>query len=292
MRGLWISLIAAVALAGCSPEHPSDAVQQATEAVEPDSPAEAPQRGESAAATDRADRQQEPQLAYEHEMRLVAPAQKVPHLLNSHQDACSARASGRCQIITALSSNERGEARATLELRAEAKWLAAFRASLAEELPRAGGRILETSTTSEDLTQQIIDVEARLRAQRTLRDRLQALLAGKPGKLAELLEVERELARVQGELDTAASTLKVYRTRVETELLTIHYQSAATAVGANAWSPLSDALGGVAGVLASSLAVLVTLVAALTPFVVLLLPVAWLVWRFLRRKQAPQKSAS
>lgn len=288
MRGFPFAVIAALALAACSPE--SAPVRADVASVE-----EAQLGGvseEAGTAAGPAEPHLGPQLAYEHGVRLVAPAKNVPVLLSSHQNACATAAANRCQIISTVSATERGEAVATLILRAEKQWLQQFRAGLAEELDRAGGRIVETGTTSEDLTRQIIDVEARLRAQRTLRDRLQALLASKPGKLAELLEVERELARVQGELDAATSTLQAYKTRVATELLSVRYESAPTAVGANAWGPLSDAVGDFGSVLARSLAALVTLIAAILPFALLLLPVAWLVRRTLLRKRAPQKSAS
>ena len=81
---------------------------------------------------------------------------------------------------------------------------------------------------SEDLTRQIVDTEAAVRARTALRDRLQAILATRPGKLSDLLEVEKELARVQGELDATQSELAVMRTRVVTSLLTITYSSGAS----------------------------------------------------------------
>lgn len=288
MRGVSFALVAALGAAACSPAGPQMAAQEAK--VEAAAPAGL--AGEGGEASGRIMPQPAPQLAYEHQMRLVAPASAVSRLLNSHRDACAVHGAGRCQIITAASSIERGEARASLVLRAESGWLKAFRAGLADDLARAGGRIEEAATTSEDLTQQIIDVEARVLAQRTLRDRLQALLAGKPGKLAELLEVERELARVQAELDAAVSTLQVYRTRVATELLTITYRSAPSVAGANAWRPLTNALEGGAGVIAASLGVLITLIAAALPVAALLLPGAWLLRRFLRRRRTPQKTGS
>ena len=65
----------------------------------------------------------------------------------------------------------------------------------------AGGKIRRQTTSTEDLTRAIVDTEASLRAKTTLRDRLQRLLATRPGQLSDLLEVEREFARVQGEID-------------------------------------------------------------------------------------------
>lgn len=228
-----------------------------------------------------------PQIAYEHEVRLSVPAKALSQLLRAHQEACVAAPSGSCRIISAFNSAEPGAARGKLVLRAPGSWLGGFRAGLAGEAERAGGRILETLTLSDDLTEKIIDVEARLLAQRTLRDRLQGLLAGKPGALADLLEVERALARVQGELDAETAKLHRLRDRVATELMTLEYDSEAEAVGVQTWRPLGDAVQGAAGVVAASTGTLITLIAAALPFAVLLLPTGWLLRRALRRRRAP-----
>ena len=77
------------------------------------------------------------------------------------------------------------------------------------------------------VTRVIVDTEATLRAKRALRDRLQQLLATRPGSLADLLGVERELARVQGEIDSSEPNLASTRTRVAMSAVTIEYASTA-----------------------------------------------------------------
>lgn len=139
-----------------------------------------------------------------------------------------------------------------------------------------------------------MDGEARLRAQTALRDRLQKLLAERPGKLAELLEVERELARVQGEIDSAQSTLAVMKTRVATSALTLRYESGAVTRPAGAWAPLAQAFVDVAGILARSLAALVLFIAWVTPWVLVLGLLVWVLRKRLprlrRKAVAPPES--
>ena len=145
----------------------------------------------------------------------------------------------------------------------------------------AGGRVRSQATTTEDLTRQIVDTEASLRAMTTLRDRLQRLLATRPGKLSDLLDVERELARVQSQIDAQQSNLAVMRTRVSMSELTVAYESAPLAVAGDTFEPLTDAFAGFTGVLIRGVAIIITLIAALLPWVALVGLIVWgvLSWR-------------
>jgi hypothetical protein len=186
--------------------------------------------------------------------------------MDAHQKACAAAGAAACQVIaSSRGGTDGGVSEAVLSMRASPAWIARLRGGLDADAKAAGGRVTDSQVTSEDLTRSIVDGEARLRAQTALRDRLQKLLAERPGKLAELLEVERELARVQGEIDSAQSTLAVMKTRVVTSALTLRYESGAVTRPTGAWAPLAQAFADVAAILARSLAGLVTLVAWAAP---------------------------
>lgn len=137
--------------------------------------------------------------------------------------------------------------------------------------------------TSEDLSREIVDTEARLRAQTTLRDRLQALLASRPGKLSDLVELERELARVQGELDAAQSQLEVMRQRVAMSEIDVTYESAGVLAPQGVWSPLARAFADFLGIIALTLGLMVQLIAWTAPWIVI---GGALVWVF--RKRLPK----
>lgn len=234
-----------------------------------------------------------PLLAYAYSVGLEASTQALPGLLAGHQAACKAAGMARCQVINA-STNAEGvdQISGRLEMRAEPRWLESFRTGLADDAKSAGGRITSSSTTSEDLTRQIIDVSARLAAQRALRDRLQRLLENRPGKLSELLDVERELARVQGELDSLTSTLAVMQARVATSLLTLDYSSRPSPVSSDTWAPLHNALTGFFGTVVSGFAILLRAIAVLLPFAIVLGPLGWFGLRALRRRRIALKPAA
>ena len=156
-----------------------------------------------------------PMLAYSYSYGLELPHQRVDPLRRRHEEACAKAGYRVCQVVsTSISDQGNGAIRGDLTIRATPAWLGTFRAALEGDAEGAGGRIETSDVSSEDLSREIVDTEAQLRAKLTLRDRLQALLAGRPGRLSDLLAVERELARVQAEIDSAQSQLTVMRARV------------------------------------------------------------------------------
>lgn len=220
-----------------------------------------------------------PMLAYSYSQTLEAPNARVGGLMRRHEQACAAAGPTVCQVFgsTLSTDRENGAVRGTLELRAQPAWLTTFRAGLEGQARAAGGRSLSSGTQTEDLTRSIVDSEATLRAQTTLRDRLQELLATRDGRLADMLQIETELARVQGQIDATQSELAVMRTRVATSALTISYQSETAAVGEGTFEPLSDALGSFVRNLVRAVAVMVVLVSVLLPFALLGGLILWLV---------------
>jgi len=225
-----------------------------------------------------------PMIAYDYVETIWAPSGRIKALMDAHQRACSAAGPAACQVVASSRSGaDGGVTTAMLSLRASPAWIAKLRGGLDADAKGAGGRVTDSQVTSEDLTRSIVDGEARLRAQTALRDRLETLLAERPGKLAELLEVERELARVQGEIDSAVSTLAVMKTRVATSALTLRYESGAVTRPTGAWAPLAQAFVDVAAILARSLAGLVMVITWITPWFLVVGLVLWVL-----RKRLPR----
>lgn len=233
-----------------------------------------------------------PMLAYSYFYGVEGSPKAVRVLAARHEASCVKAGPAVCQVIGS-SLNARGDDRVSLQLsmRAAPAWLTRFRQGLTEEAKAEGGRVNRSDVTSEDLSRQIVDTEARLRAQTTLRDRLQALLATRPGKLADLVELERELARVQGELDAAQSQLAVMRQRIATSQIEITYESAGVLAPQGVWSPLARAFGDFLAIVAYTLAGLVRFVAWTAPWLLIGGLLAWLfrkrIPRFRFRKSPP-----
>lgn len=217
-----------------------------------------------------------PLLAYVYSFALQAPANKIEGLATAHEKACTAAGSAVCQVVKqSVERHSADSVSGDLTLKASAAWLATFKAGLAAQAKGVGGRVVSSSAESEDLTRQIVDTDAMLRAKLTLRDRLQTLLASHPGKVADLLDVERELARVQGEIDAGQSELNVMRGRVAMSEVNLSYVSEGVLTPQGAWSPLRGAIENVLRVIAVSLAAMITFVAAVAPWALVGTAVIW-----------------
>jgi hypothetical protein len=282
MRVFVVAMLG-LALAGCE-QASKDKAMMADVALGYEAPTE---RAAAAPASANA-----PMMAYAYEEAMWAPTDRVKPLMEADQKLCVAAGLATCQVVTVRQTQNGPDAKATLELRATPAWIAKLRGQLEGDLKAAGGHMLRSEVTSEDLTRSIVDGEARLRAQVTLRDRLQTLLAQRPGKLGDLLDVERELARVQGEIDSAQSTLAVMRTRVATSTLTLTYQSFKPPYRPvpGGWGPLAEAGRDVVATLAGSLGTLVRVVVWLAPWALVIGLPLWLLRKRLPRLRRKPKT--
>ena len=224
-------------------------------------------------------------LAYSYAMGLEVPSQRLAGVMDAHVQACQAAGPRQCQLI---GSNRQGDPDSYMEgyvsLRGEPMWLRTFMIGVAADVDAADGRIISQSTNTEDLTRQIVDTEARLEALTTLRGRLQELLRNRQGRLSDLLEVERELARVQSEIDSLQSMLAVMRTRVAMSELTLHYRSAPRPVGSDTFEPLRNAFANFLGIIVAGFAAIITIIAGLIPVAIVVVPLLWLALRWRRAR--------
>jgi hypothetical protein len=226
-------------------------------------------------------------LAYAYTFGLEAPAQQVQPLMRKHADECNKAGANLCQVLgSSTNSNGENYVNAELQIRAEPRWLATFKGKLEGDAKGVGGALKSDSVTTEDLTRAIVDTEARLRAKRTLRDRLQNLLASRPGKLSDLLDVERELANVQGEIDSTESNLAVMRTRVSMSVATLNYSSADAPLTDRTFEPIKQALTNFMRIFAEVIGFMITAIAVIVPWVLLLWLVVWLLRGWIRRRRA------
>jgi hypothetical protein len=82
------------------------------------------------------------------------------------------------------------------------------------------GRVRARQASAEDVTEQIVDLDARVAALRASRDRLRQLL-DRAANVTDVVAVEHELARIQGELDSLEGRLKSMRGQVALAELTV-----------------------------------------------------------------------
>lgn len=74
--------------------------------------------------------------------------------------------------------------------------------------------------TGSDVTDQYVDLEARLHSQTALRDRLRQLL-DRAATLNDVLELERQIARLQAEIDVLQARVDQLKSQVELAALSV-----------------------------------------------------------------------
>ena len=120
-----------------------------------------------------------------------------------------------------------------------------------------------------------------------MKGRLEDLLATRDGDLGELLQVERELARVTGEIESITSNLKALRLRVSMSEMTVSYSTQRSLVAGGRSNPLASAFGDFFYNMSEALAAVVTFFAVGLPwmFVVAIFLFIWLrlIWPRIRK---------
>ena len=86
---------------------------------------------------------------------------------------------------------------------------------------RALGRPLDESVSSTDVTDRLIDNEARLKSWRAQEERLRILLENAP-TVEDIVEIEKRLAEVRADIEQVEATLRNLTTRVAATLITVN----------------------------------------------------------------------
>jgi len=84
------------------------------------------------------------------------------------------------------------------------------------------GRVENEAQNGEEVTQQHADLVARLKNSRETEQRLQAILTQRTGKISDVLSVEREIARVRGEIEQMEAEQKNLEHRVDFATVDLH----------------------------------------------------------------------
>ncbi len=85
------------------------------------------------------------------------------------------------------------------------------------------GDMIHRNVSTEDVTEEFLDLEVRLKNARAIRERLEQLLA-KATKVEESLLIERELGRVAGEIERIEGRMKYLRDRAAFSTITVRFQ--------------------------------------------------------------------
>ncbi|MDR2858418.1 MAG: DUF4349 domain-containing protein [Novosphingobium sp.] len=206
-----------------------------------------------------------PKIAYVYDYGYRLPADRIPELQRKHADLCEKQGPQICRILEMSQSGAEGDyAAGSLTLAVAAPRARSFGAELGKLAGGTGGKEISSAITGEDLSKQIVDTEARLRARTLLRDRLMEILASRKGTVAELVEAERGVAQVNEEIDQAQSWLAEMQGRVDFSRVNLRYEAGGPS-GGGFMAPIRGAMGSVGAILGMLFAAIIIALTVLIP---------------------------
>ena len=292
-----LALVAALALAGCN----RGEVASLDAPAPPPAPASAPAgfaggmamkeraRGAPQAeqAADAGQAQEAPlqrYLAVRQDLNVEVPPEQLADAWGKVRDLCGTL---QCELLSSslLRETPQQPGNAMLEMRVAPADVHKLLSGLA-----GVAKVVSQNTTSEDKTAEVIDVEARIKNRIEFRDSLRLMLRDTVTKrtMADLLAIQRTLSDTQAELDAIATQRKVLEQQTSKQHIQIQFTPSRTLVqSGRSYNPMMRALREAGSVLAESVGVLITFLAAVLPWLLLVgLPLVWLVRLVWRRRRA------
>ncbi len=155
------------------------------------------------------------------------------------------------------------------------------------------GQIVGHATESEDKTTVVLDAEARIKNLTSFRDSLRTMQAKPSANVKDLVEIQQQLTEVQSQLDSETAQRKILANETEKVAVEITFGVERVGRSTSAWTPIWDALRESGTDLAVSTAWLISAIVTMIPWLVLIIPLCWLLrksWRRFRPKTSSTPS--
>ncbi len=213
-------------------------------------------------------------IALRHHLQIETAAEKMQASFDAALKHCEALS---CQLLSANFNRETpySPPSASLSVRVPPRNVAIFLSGLAKN-----GEVMQHGRDSEDKTNQVVDADARITNLTNLRDRLRLMLSDKTAKFKDIIEVERELANTQSELDSMTSVRKILALETDLVAVNIDFTAAQGITEQGFFAPVLRAFKNAGQVFMESIATVITFVMAAIPWLLIGIPIAWLVRRY------------
>ncbi len=161
------------------------------------------------------------------------------------------------------------------------------------EIRQTASRVIVESVKGQDVTEEFIDIEARLKTQKALEAQFLEIMK-RSNSVEDALNVQTEIARVRGEIEKIEGRKRFLESQASLSTVKIKLQSP-TAFSANStgfFYQLKEAFGSGFAAALNFILILVKILIALLPFLILIVLPIYLLIRYILRKNRKQKLAS
>lgn len=154
-----------------------------------------------------------------------------------------------------------------------------------EEIRALGIRVAQEKVTGQDVTEEFIDLEARIRNQKALEGQFIEIMK-RAGKVEDALQVQRELANVRTEIEKLEGRRRFLENQASLSTINVTLQTPSRIVvnAAGFWFNLKSAFGDGFEVAVAIILFLIRAITALLPILVLVVLPLGLITRFVIRR--------
>jgi hypothetical protein len=194
-------------------------------------------------------------------------------------------------VVTSESKQRQtGDAKLELEVNLVVRVPATQFNSALEQIRSAGSRVIQEKITGQDVTEEFIDLEARIKTQKALEAQFLEIMKD-AHKVADALEVQRQIADVRTEIEKLEGRKRFLENRASLSTISVTLQSP-TAIAVNTSSfgrNVHEAVADSVDVASAIVLFLIRFVIVMIPIFILLILPGWFLARFgLRRARKMQ----
>jgi len=213
-------------------------------------------------------------IALRHHLNVEVAAEKMQSNFDAALKHCEAL---NCQLLSANYNKETpySPPSASLGLRLPPRNVEIFLSGL-----QKNAEIMQHQREAEDKTNQVIDTDARIKNLTELRDRLRTMLGDKSAKFKDLIDVERELANTQAELDSLLSIRKNLSMETDYVAVNVDFTAKQGITEQGFFAPVARAVKEAGHVMMESLASVITFVMTAIPWLLIGIPLLLLIRKF------------
>jgi hypothetical protein len=213
-------------------------------------------------------------IALRHQLQIETRAEQMQAAFDAAVKHCEALS---CELLSAYYNKETpySPPSASLAARVPPRSVEIFLGGLAKN-----GEVLQHGRDSEDKTNQVVDTDARIKNLTELRDRLRLMLTDKSAKFKDIIDVERELANTQSQLDSMLSMRKILSQETDLVAVNINFSAAQGITEQGFFAPVAHALKDAGSVMMESFGSVITFVMSAIPWLLIGMPIIWLARKY------------
>lgn len=222
-------------------------------------------------------------IAESHKIDVIAPASQLQESWESLVAYCGTI---QCEVISSSITLKTSDSQPTgdVSMRVAPEDLNKLLTEIAKL-----GKIGQHTTQREDKTADVVDTDAKIKNLTTFRDNLRVMMARPSATVKDLIEIQQQLTETQSQLDSETAMRKILANETEKIAVEVAFEAPNPDGGTGGWAEISGAFREFGSDLADSTAALISVIASIIPWLILIVPGAWIVvriWRRVRRGRA------